>query len=256
MGFYIVQKDVAAHDLIFNGTAGSASATAEENELVTQIERTLRALRAIYATRDAELTVHFDNLYNLAAAGLSGPQAQPEFAQRMLTEFRAEVLEREAGPTKNRYMSTLGVACLRAGSPPLLLGMIAYAVAKAGYVAEPSLTALRMASNFALVLAACAAGVWVSFGARKAKFTFEDLSVPEADFLYPNQRLAFAGILTSALVLLFHSGAAQVSIGSMTTAMVLRSPVVALIVGFLCGFSEQVLAKSISNQAAKIIGPQ
>lgn len=257
MGYYIVEADVAAFDLVFRGTAGSPPPSDEETALVTELERTLRGLRTIFEGRVGELTLHFNNLANLARAGLSGPQAQPAFASRMLTEFRAGILEREAGPKKNRYMYTLGVACLRAGVPALVVGITALLLGNPGSAATRlDAGAMKFTANFALLLAACAAGVWVSFGARKAQFTFEDLSVPEGDHLYPMSRLAFAGILTSALALLFHSGAAQVSIGTMTTSDVLKSPIVALIVGFLCGFSEQVLAKTLSAQALRIVGPR
>lgn len=253
MGSYLVVPDKGTHDLVFRGIDGGPTPTEDEQVLVTEIERTLRGLRALYEGRDAELDMHFGNLTNLARAGLTGPQAQPAFARRMLIEFRSEILEREGAPRKNRYMSNLGGACLRVGIPAFVIGLVLRGTMGAA-AWDNAIVPLGMASNVALLIAACCAGVWVSFGARKARFTFEDLSVPEDDFLYPSSRIAFACILTGALALLFHSGAAKVSLGAMSTADVLRSPVIALIVGFLCGFSEQVLAKTVAAQAGRILG--
>lgn len=254
MGYYIVNPDVEQCDMEFCGTAGAPPPTPAENDLVKEIERTLRALRTIYEGRVEERAAQFGILLNLARAGLTGPQAQPAFAERMLAEFKAAILERESGPMKNRYMAVLGRACAKAGVPLLLGGVALRLVARAGMVPGADMLLTRMAGNFALLLASCAAGVWVSFGARKGRYTFEDLVQPEADHLYPSSRLAFAGIMTMALALVFHSGAAQVSIGALTTADVLKSAVAAMVVGFLCGFSEQVLAKALTAQASRILG--
>ena len=254
MGSYIVEADAAAHDLVFRGIDGAPSPSDEENDLVTEIERTLRGLRAIYDGREADVTPHFNNLTNLARAGLSGPQAQPVLARRMLTEFRAEILEREAGPKKNRYMRMLGIACAKAGVPALVIAVLARLLMNGSFNAGLDQKTMEMISNFALVMTACTAGVWVSYGARKAQFTFEDLVVPEGDYVYPSSRIAFACILTAALTLLFSAEAIQMTIGTMTTKDLLTHPSVALIVGFLCGFSEQVLAKTISTQATRMLG--
>jgi hypothetical protein len=173
----------------------------------------------------------------------------------MLTEFRAEVIEREAGPMKNRYLGTLGAACAKFGAPALVVAVLAALGAGAlGAPAAGGPGAIAITSNVAFLIAACSAGVWVSYGARKAQITFEDLSVPEQDYLYPTTRLVFATILTLAFGLVFHVGAAQVTIGEMKTKEIFSSPAIALIVGFLCGFSEQVLAKSIAAQAKRFIG--
>ena len=252
MGYYIIEVDTERRDLVFRGTTGAP--TDDENTLVTEIEQTLRGLRTIYDQRAEEFAQRFTLLAQLAKAGLVGPQSQPAFGRRMLAEFRTDILEREAGPKKNRYMATLGKACARAGGPFFALGVVAQLTS--GDASAPGATAdpWLMISNAGYLLAACAAGVWVSFGARKSLITFDDLSLLEGDYLYPSSRLAFAGILTLALALIFHSGAAQVSIGQFTTADVLKSPVAAGIIGFLCGFSEQALAKSIAAQASRILG--
>lgn len=252
MGYFIVEVDEAKRDLVFRGTTGAP--TADENNLVTEIEQTLRGLRTIYENRDAEFVPRFKGLEQLAKAGLVGPQAQTALGRRMLAEFRADVLQREAGPRKNRYMATLGMACAKAALPAFLVGVLARFMMSEPPRTTPPLDPWLMVSNAGFLLAACAAGVWVSFGARKAQITFDDLSQLEGDSLYPASRLAFAGILTLALALIFHSGAAQVSIGQFTTANVLASRVAAGIVGFLCGFSEQVLAKAIAAQASRILG--
>jgi hypothetical protein len=68
-------------------------------------------------------------------------------------------------------------------------------------------------AGFFALWSGCMAGVWLSFGARKATFKFEDLHIPEQDRLAPVIRLFFVGLLTIILGFAFSVGAVAVNIG-------------------------------------------
>ena len=249
MGAFTIEPNEARNELIFR-PEGERQPTDDDNALMQEFDRTVTALRDIYADRPALFQQRFDALLPLAKSGLEGPRDQPVLARRLLEDLRADVVRREAGAQKQAHLMTLGRACLRAGVPPLVAGALTLLFPSV-WGSEKTGAAV---GNFLLVLAACAAGVWVSFGARKSTYTFEDLVQPERDYLSPGLRLGFAFILTAVLTLLFHAGGAAVKLGTFGTDQVLRSAAVATVVGFMCGFSEQVLAKSVQQQAAKMLG--
>ena len=97
------------------------------------------------------------------------------------------------------------------------------------------------------------AGVWLSFGARKATFRFEDLHIPEQDRLEPMIRLFFAGLLTVILGLLFSVNAVSLTVGSITTSEINSNFRVALLIGMLCGFSEQILSSKVAKEASSFL---
>jgi hypothetical protein len=223
-----------------------ATPSEDQQQLVLLIERTRIALKVIYAGQDAAFRQRFNTLLALAKAGLAGASPVPGLAKRMLEQFRTDVVEREATRLKQAHMQALGAACLRVGVLAALIGVF-------GQVAWPRFGLSPLVRTIGFLLAACAAGVWVSFAARKTTYEFEDLTLPERDYLTPMFRLAFAMILTTVLALMFHGKLATVSIGEVSTSAVLRQPLLAVIVGFLCGFSEQVLAKAVQQKASELL---
>ncbi|MBI3791228.1 MAG: hypothetical protein HY275_10165 [Gemmatimonadetes bacterium] len=258
----------ARTDVVMRPIPGQASSDAED-QLVQAVDRTLSGLRTLYLAPDtpddrragyaAAFAARLTQIEKLAQVGLTGEKPQTALAKRSLDDVRQEILDREAPVRKQGHMRRLAAACVKGGALPLLVGLGAHlsgaapsATGAAG--AAPPVDSTMLIGNLGLLLAACAAGVWVSFGARKAQYTFDDLTMPERDYLSPGMRLAFAFVLTAVMALLFHAGAAKVTIGSVSTADVLTSPVIATLVGFLCGFSEQVLAKSVQAQASRILG--
>jgi hypothetical protein len=258
VGFFVVSATEDKRDILFQTKSPATSDPSEEQTtLVNEIERTLRVLRQLFDGRDADFGRYFDPLLSLAQGGLVGDNAQPAIARRALVELKTEVLEREAGRVKNRHMVRLGRAAALLGIPSLLVGLAARVASTFPEVASKhGVITGDAAGNCAFLIAGCAAGVWVSFGARKAQLVFEDLSVPEHDHLYPATRLAFTALLTAALGLLFHSGAAEVKIGTVSSSRVFVDPIAALLIGFLAGFSEQVLSKTIATHASRLIASE
>ncbi|MDX2182371.1 MAG: hypothetical protein SFW08_00160 [Gemmatimonadaceae bacterium] len=223
-----------------------ATPSDEQQQLVLLVERTLSALRVIYRGQDAVFRQRFNTLLALAKSGLAGASPVPGLAKRMLEQFRTDVVEREATRLKQAHMQALGYACLRVGVLAALVGVF-------GTVSGPRYGVSPLVGTIGYLLAACAAGVWVSFAARKTAYDFEDLTLPERDYLTPKFRLAFAMILTTVLALMFHGKLATVAIGDVSSAAVLQRPLLAVMVGFLCGFSEQVLAQAVQQKASQLL---
>jgi len=181
-------------------------------------------------------------LLNLARVGLVGEHASPELAARALESLKSDITASEAGRVKNRYMKQLGIRALISSAALALVGALLCIW-----------TATRPVACIAFVLAGCMAGVWLSFGARKAVLRFEDLHIPEEDRLEPVIRLVFAGLLTLVIALLFSLKAIVVTMGATSTDQITSDVRLAVLVGMLCGFSEQVLSTRVAKQAGVLL---
>ncbi len=215
----------------------------DQLQLKDEVEQALIVLRSLFVKRDGRFEDYFGPLLSLAQCGLVGDAANPEVARRALASWKADVTAREGGRIKNEYMKKLGIRALYAGLPTLFL----------------ALTVLRyfpqymMLAGFLALWTGCMAGVWLSFGARKASFGFEDLHIPEQDRLEPMIRLVFAGLLTFILGLVFSLDAVKVTLGSITSSEINEKFRVALLIGMLCGFSEQMLSSKVAKQASSFL---
>jgi hypothetical protein len=102
---------------------------------------------------------------------------------------------------KNAYLTRLGIPV--AWSSGLFLA--AYAAVRVGasfgFESRHGVVPSEVLANVALLLAGCAGGVWLSFGARKTTLTSDELAVPEADRLHPMVRVISATLLTLVLAL-------------------------------------------------------
>ena len=215
----------------------------EQYALRDEIDQTLTVLRILFPSGDSRFREYFVPLLALAQTGLVGDFAQPALAVRALSSLKAEIVAREAGQVKNAYMRRLGWTALLFAVPA-----IAAAVWLSSFHHD-----LLMLSNFLLLWAGCMVGVWLSFGARKTVLRFEELHVLEQDRLEPAIRLLFAGLLTLLLGLLFHLKVLEVNFGGASSSALADNWEIALVVGALAGFSEQLLSPAITKQASALI---
>jgi hypothetical protein len=109
-----------------------------------------------------------------------------------------------------------------------------------------------MGINLLLLEIGAMAGVWLSFGTRKALLKFEDLGVLEEDRLDPMVRLVFAGLLTLIIALTFALKVVVVTMGAIRTDQIVNDPLVALLIGMLCGVSEKALSSNVTKQASNL----
>lgn len=242
MAHWTVEQDPKnSRDILFS-ELDKLPAPLDENSFREEIDKTLTVLRMLFPPGNERFPLYFEQLLSLAQVGLVNP-GDLTVARSALAQVKADVTATEAGNIKNQYMKQLGTKSVVIGLPALAIAMnlLAFQLFPVEYA-----TAL-------LAWTGCMAGVWLSFGARKTTLGFDDLNILEQDRLEPVIRLIFAGLLTIIIYLLFDLGAIKVSLGTLATANIGHNGEVALLVGLLCGFSEQALATTVGKQAAQLL---
>lgn len=213
------------------------------------IERALSIVLSIYARSDhpAKRDECVAKLLKLAQLGLVGPSQATQEANAALSVFKQDIVNRESGRIKNDYMLKLGKAALFAAAAFFVVYII---VDNLIFVPIKHVYEYR---NILLVFAGCMAGSWASFASRKVVLSFEDLAALEEDKLEPPLRLAFSGILTAILCLVFITGFANVVIGGFRASSLLTSGSVAALIGALAGLAEKALPAAMMQRATTLI---
>ena len=219
-----------------------ASVPAEQAQLRDEVDSALTVLRSIFPPNGARFEEHFRQLLALAQAGLVGETANPDVASRALKGLKEDITAREAGRIKNQYLRKTGIFAL------IAIGVLSAIIALLrAWKPTPA-----MATNLLLLEIGAMAGVWLSFGTRKALLKFEDLGVLEEDRLDPMVRLVFAGLLTLIIALTFALRVVVVTMGAIRTDQIVDDPLVALLIGMLCGVSEKALSSNVTKQASNL----
>lgn len=255
-GAFIIDynKDSSANrtvGIVFKIRHGVEHVPDDQMALILDIERVITTLNALFPDGGARFERYLGDAFSLSSVGLVGECADPVTATRALASLKETVLTNEAGRVKNNHLLNLGKWALAFASAAVLLGLFTHWLAIIGRQPEVRFALL---GQFCYAWAGAMAGTWVSFGWRKAAFTFEDLGKPEADYLWSSIRLVFTGLQTVIIGLLLVLGIVNVSFGQITTAAFAHSVEMALLVGLLCGFSEQTLPSIIAKQATKLLG--
>lgn len=243
--------------LIPDPAAEFGAAPKEQAELYIEVCRTLKVIQTLQKSQyPSPVDLYYAQLTQIAAVGLTGDWARPGVASPMLAQLQRDILDMEAPIVKTGYMTWLARVAAWFVIPAFLVVALARLSASWTFLdGVPSVLSRQQIECVALLVAGAAVGVWLSFGARKPGFTFNDLLVLEEDFLGPKTRIGFTVLLTLVLALLFTTGFLAISVGQVSTEQVLSNPVVALVVGILCGFSEKSLSSQVSAQAGRIVKP-
>jgi len=245
-GAFVVFRDKEnPRDINFQLASSDISSVPEEQQnLKTEIEKVLIVLRTLFPENENErFEEYFRPLLSLAQAGLVSDNPQTRLSAHTLTELKNEIVVREGGRVKNKYMKRLGLNAILIGCPLLIVALILNWLAPQ----------LQIYKNFSLLWFGCMAGVWLSFGARKVCFRFEDLHIPEEDRLEPFVRLCFAGIITIIFGLMFSTGAVEVKVGGILLADFTNNSQIALLLGMVLGFSETVLPSILASKTSAFL---
>lgn len=234
----------------FELVEGCDSVPDEQSQLMEEIERVLAVLNRLFVKGDSGFDRYFEAVFSLASAGLVGSDAQPQTATRALMRLKDEILCNEAGSVKNRHLIRLGLWALVYASVSVALGLCFHWLDRQMIV--PAVNT-RLLGQFCYAWAGAMAGTWISYGYRKAQFTFEDLGKPEADYLWSSIRLIFTGLQTIIIGLLLVLEIVSVNFGKISTADFGVTVEVAVVVGLLCGFSEQTLPSAIAKHASAMM---
>jgi len=222
----------------------------DQTTLMLALEQVVTTLNALFPSGDGNHARYLEDAFTLASVGLVGDTAYPETASRALESLKEGILLNEAGRVKNSHLLNLGKWALCFAAAAVLLGAAAHGLELSRWRGS---VRFALIGQFCYAWAGAMAGTWVSFGWRKAQFRFDDLGRPEADYLWSSTRLIFTGLQTLIVGLLLSLGVVNVNFGQITTASFAQSVEMALLVGLLCGFTEQTLPSAIAKQASSLL---
>lgn len=209
----------------------------DQKNLYVEIEKTISILESLYATNEIIKQKYFLKLFSLSEAGLVGPSAQPNLAQKSLDSLKEEILINEGPRIKSNYMLTLGICAL-------ILLVLSFVIM---YIFNINNYHFLLKYTYAFMGAM--PGTWISFGARKIEFCFEDLSIIEKDkIINPIIRLIFIG-LTAIILMLF----LDAEVITLSFYSIKNSPQNQILLGVLSGLMESKLAVGLYNKATTLI---
>ena len=215
----------------------------EQLTLRDEVDNVQTTIRTLFLGERDKFEEYFKSLLSLAQLGLVGDSANPELASRALTSLKNEILTREGGGIKNKYMKDLGERARVFSLPVLLLAVLIHQFT----------IGLETLRSFLFLWVGGMAGVWLSFGARKIELKFEELNMLEKDQLNPSIRLVFAGLLTIVMGLLISTEALVLELGGLSTKEFQLNVQVPLIIGIFCGLSEQALSTKVAQHASDFL---
>lgn len=213
----------------------------EQLDLYKLIEEACSIIKSLEKTADKVKRSYFEKILSLAQVGLTGPNAQPELALASLKSLKQDIVIKESGRIKNKYMISLGIWSVSL----IFVGLLALIITNYFKV--------YTIEKYIYTFIGAMIGTWVSFGARKVELKFEELSVIEKDRLNHILRLIFVGISSNILLLFISSGIFEFSIGGLGSKEILDSKELQVLVGIIFGLIEYKLAIGLFNKANDII---
>lgn len=253
-------REIAKAESVLQIVARRMQKRAEEDRESNFAQETVRIER--------ELDESLRQLQGAASIGLEHGHIALSLAA--IDDLKARTVLRYAYKTKNRYVYKLAMWSLGAIVViAMVYGLVAISGACSmweavsnfvrrlvgepggGYCAAGDGGVIRA---FALLLGGSAIGAWMSYLIRAPKLGFDDLGAVEPNQLHPAARVAFVAGLAFVVGLLLYTGVVRISIGSFTTDDFVSNAAVALLIGAMCGISEQALVGVFEARAAEFTG--
>src|SRR5262245_17889443 len=249
-----MEAGISWQEIIF--CTGGGTIPPDQLKLREEIGKTLMTLKAIFpeneGTRPKTMTAiqrryadYREKLVRIAEIGLETPP-DPNSAHQWLEELRADILLREGPRLKNNYMKKLGVAAAALAA----VSAVVYFVLRNNPEASHLLYAYR---NLFVLLTGTMIGTWLSFGLRRPKIEFKDLSALEEDMMEPAVRLLFTGLIAITIAFVFATGMVNVNVGALNSAHLLDNGRSALLIGMLLGVSELALPSMLTRRASQFV---
>jgi hypothetical protein len=255
--------DPAASNIYF-GIASNAPQPIPkaQSDIKDGVEGVLRAIQQLYLAANASSEDHqkfrayYVRLFSLAQLGCEGANAQPEIAAAALSMVTGDLIGDEAGKVKSKHLKRLGSVAAALSVPFLILYVLLRAAGR-GLLFANAFDTLGVQplvlANFMVLWVGCFLGVWLSYLIRTQNFTLADLTQSDGDALQPAVRLVFAGCITMILGIILVYPFLEISIGDIPVTHIGDAPMMAFLVGTLCGVSELALPALISKRAADFI---
>jgi hypothetical protein len=243
------------YDINFHIRSGIQDIPSDQVELKGEIERALVTLRVLLPLSDpiakGKFSEYFAKLLSLSQVGLSLDVVYPSVSIAALRELKAEILDREAGQVKNRYMIRLGVRAFIFSVASVVIWALIMEAIDRSIISDATWWGRVAAKyrNFFAMWAAGMVGCWLSFGIRKVSMAFSDLANLEEDRVSPSIRLIFVGIMTVAVGLILSLEVVVIQIAGFDTKSILQSGATAALVGLLCGIGEMTLPSILGQRS-------
>ncbi len=252
-------RDEKAVEIIFGLDLPADQLPQDQIELQQNIEQVLRALHSLYVNQltqsayaKTQFRQYYVRLFLVAQLGLEGDNVSITAAKSELAVITACLINDEAGRIKNGHLIRLGRTAAYFSLPVLVLYVTAKLLPPDGNVAHV-ISAIGIdrtqLAGFCMLWIGSFVGVWLSYGMRTTTFTLTDLTQTDGDFLSPRLRLLFAATLTMLLGILLSFNILRISIGDIVITNFSTHPMMAFLIGALCGISELLLPAAIGKQA-------
>jgi hypothetical protein len=261
LGAYVVRlpdptEGIGWQEIIFERIPDNPI-TPDQLKLKADIDPTLMTLRAIFRDKNEDArpktmtpiqqryAAYQGKLLGIAQTGLQIP-ADPNSARQWLEALREDIRLREGPRVKNAYMMNLGVAAAGLAA----VSAVVYLFLRNNPEASHLLYAYR---NLFVLLTGTMIGTWLSFGLRRPKIEFKDLSALEEDMMEPAVRLIFTGLIAITIAFVFATRMVNVNIGGLNSARLLDNGSSALLIGMLLGVSELALPGVLTRRASQFV---
>lgn len=207
-----------------------------------EVEKILIVIQVVFKENNELFNYYYDQLFSLASAGVTSDNANPEAALMTIVSLKNELVEKEGGKIKNKYLKELGKKIF-------MLETVLIPITIVFKCLSPLLSTF---TPFFFLLIGCFPGVWLSFGVRKTNIKFEELHILEEDRLEPSIRLIFTGLLAIFIGLIYDLGIISINVGKISVELFNNDVLCPVFLGLICGFFEKSLPSIIIKNTQNI----
>lgn len=209
--------------------------------LFNSVEETSSYISTLKNTSYSIKKSYLNQLLSLAQAGLVGSYPATELALQALSKLKDKICLKEGSRIKNKYMYDLGIYVIL-GILSLLFFMYLLNIHSFFYL-----------DKYIYVSIGSLIGTWTSFGARKLKLSFEELSLIEEDGVNKLMRLIYICVCSNIILLLLSSKLIELSIGTFNITTINNSIELQYLLGIICGLVEYKIGTGLFNKANDIL---
>ena len=230
----------------------------DQLQLKAEIELALSAIQRLYPGEqgEAEFRPYFVQIAGAAQVGLVGDTCYPEVGKQALGGIIADLIDQEGGDVKNKQLQALASRSLRLSVPLLALYILfrlldsptAYAPLR--WFLSALLLNPQTVACFMIMLVGSLLGVTLSYAAHTTVLSLKDLVTPDVERLRPYARLLVSAAWTLLVGYLVALGMVAIEIGGVSTKSFGTQPMIAFVLGVVCGLSNLTLPGVVSKKVA------
>ena len=231
----------------------------DQLQLKAEIELALSAIQRLYPGEDgeAEFRPYFVQIAGAAQVGLVGEACYPEVGKQALAGIVADLIDQEGGDVKNKQLQALAVRSAKLSAPLLALYVLfrlldsSTACAPLRWFMSTLLLNPQAVACFMVMLVGCFMGVTLSYAARTTVLSLKDLVTPDVERLRPYARLLVSAAWTLLVGYLIALDMIAIEIGGVSTKNFATQPMIAFVLGAVCGLSNLTLPGVVSKKVAE-----